>query len=707
MRQAQRISLSAVPSRPGTLAAAAAVALALLVWLGATPAVPADFDAQHAQAAARNPSDLHLTLALAGGRTQFRLGEAIQVEYALSSDTPEKYKSGDLWFDGSDRSRFESFACHRPADCPDPLAGHWPIWETLYNAHFTRRLGSWKTLGSSPITERWDLNEFMRFDQPGKYRIYAATRHVVSDWSPGRDAFAGGPPLTSNILELEILPTDAAEADEQLQHAVEALVLSPKNEHLRMSAAKTIRYLQTPAALEAMVSHYTGVTRDVDEQMLAGLIGYHDRAAAVARMEQQLVAPDFPVSRWFLFTLGVMKLRLASPELSAEELAQADKPAQKRWRHALFDVLLPYCSRLNTAAGAKSPRARALTVDTLFISLATARFDFEPFPLAADQVESLRMRELAALPDLPPYEQLDRIANFGWAKSLPPEQVLPVLRKVYEHPSSELSGDVRNVRNYVLRDVNALSPEEGQKLLAEAVAGPNARITAKDVSALPLASSPELDALLIGKLEGRRTEEMKSAAPLIGKLATPAILERVRAVYEVEKEAWPCDIQAGLLAYFLRVDEDYGVRMLPAALAFQGQRARITCQRPTLVGAISELYFGPPVEKAAIAQLDEEASPPVLDAIQILRAHSSPATQAALLNRFRRFHDEWMDFSPQQSDPERRQKWDRRHASAIELELVRALSQSADYRRNLERLHDLAQYCVTDACRAEIQRMSK
>ena len=683
------------------------MALSLLAWLGLAPARPADFDAQHSEAAARNPSDLHLTLALAGGRTEFHPGEAIQVEYALASDTPEKYKSGDLWFDGSNRSRFEAFTCDRPAECPDPLEGHWLIWEILYNAHYTRRLGSWKMLGASPTIERWDLNEYLRFDRPGKYRIYATTRHVVADWSPGRDAYAGGPPLTSNVLELEILPADAAWADEQLQHAAEALVLSAKNEKLRMSAAKTIRYLQTPAALDAMAAQYTGETRDVDEQMLAGLIGFHDRAAAVARMERQLLAPDFGVSRQFLFSLGVMKLRLASPELNAEELRAADKPGQKRWRHALFDVLLPYYSQLIPASEQKSPRARALTVDTLFHTSALESFDFERLPLSAQQVEALRVRELAILPDLPQYEQFDRIANFGWAKNLPPEQALAVLRKIYEHPAAESTGSVEQSRKYVIKAVATISPEESQKLLAAAVSEPHAALHARDVSNLPLTPSADLDAMLIGKLEGRRTEEMKSAAPLVGKAASPAILERVRAVYEVEGEAWPCDIEAGLLAYFLRVDEPYGVKALAPALAFAAARSRLSCQRPTLIGAIAELYFGPAVEKAAIAQLDDPSPIAVSDAIQILRAHFSAAAGAALLDRFRRFHDEWKDFDPQKPPSDRRRQWDAHNQGSIELALVRALSQSSDYRRDAEKLNDLARLCVTDACRSEALRMAR
>src|SRR5208282_6059460 len=260
--------------------------------------------------------------------------------------------------------------------------------------HVTRRMGSWKNLTQIPVIEPWDLNEYRRFDQPGKYRIYAVTRHVVSDWSPGRDPYAGGPPLASNILELEILPDDPAWSADTLQHAVEALLLSPNNPREHLAAAKTICFLHTPAALEAMASHYTGQDREADSQLLSGLIGYHDRAAAVKQMERQLTSPDFAVSRFFLFSLGVMKLRLASPELSADLLRTAGRDTIKSWRHALFDDLVPYYEQLIPAAEKKTPPARALTVDTLFHTAALETFDFEKLPLSAEQVEALRVREL-------------------------------------------------------------------------------------------------------------------------------------------------------------------------------------------------------------------------------------------------------------------------------------------------------------------------
>jgi len=666
----------------------------------------------YAAATARNPADLHFRLSFSGGRAQFHHGELIKVQYDLAADTPGKYRSGDLWYDLSDRSHYESFVSDRPADSADPLEGHWTIWETLYTAHMTRRGGVTKNLTQDPAVESWDLNSYLRFDKPGKYRIYAVTRHVITDPSPGRDAYAGGPPIASNILELEILPDDPEWEASQLQHAIETMILAQQDVRERQTAVRSISFLQTPDALDAMATHYSGESRDADAMLLSGLIGYHDRAAAVKRMEQQLFAVDFGVSRQFLFSLAVMKLRLASPGLSAEDLRLADKPAQKLWRHKLFDVLMPYYEQLIPAAERKNPRARALTVDTLFHTSALESYDFEKLPLPTMQVEALRTRELLILPDLPPYEQFDRIANFGWAKDFPPDEVLPVLRKIYAHPAAEMAGNgmrgnAQQARAYVLKVVNRLSPDEGQKLLATAIAEPHPELNAHDVGNLPMTPSPELDNLLIAKLEGRFTQEMKAAAPLVGQYATPAILERVRAVYEVEKEAWPCDIEAGLLAYFLRVDPDYGAKMLGPASAYAASRAQLTCQRPTLLGAISVLYYSPLIETTASAQLFDPNSRFAYDALEILRRHESAGSLAVLLDRFHAFHEQWKDFDPQKSASETQEKWRLGNQASFELALARAIGQSQPYRRNAEKLQSLAANCVTDQCRAELARMAR
>jgi len=197
---------------------------------------------------------------------------------------------------------------------------------------------------------------------------------------------------------------------------------------------------------------------------------------------------------------------------------------------------------------------------------------------------------------------------------------------------------------------------------------------------------------------------MESASPLIGKYASPALLERVRAVYEVEKESWPCPIESGLLAYFLRVDPAYGEKMYPAAAAFAASRTHLSCQRPSLLSAVSELYYSPFLEQQAIAQLDDPSAVLASDAVHILATHPRAAATAALVARLKRFHEEWKDFDPQKSAPEVIQRWQATNSAWLESALVSALARSANYRLNPDKLAELARLCVTGACRAQLQR---
>ena len=116
-------------------------------------------------------------------------------------------------------------------------------------------------------------------------------------------------------------------------------------------------------------------------------------------------------------------------------------------------------------------------------------------------------------------------------------------------------------------------------------------------------------------------------------------------------------------------------------------------------------YYGPFIEQSAIAQLQESDRARTIDAIEILRRHPSSAGQAALLARFERFREQWKDFDPQKSGTEMKQKWTAGNQAGLEMSLVRALSQSVEYRRHADRLEELARLCVTDECRAEAARM--
>src|SRR5262249_32799665 len=116
----------------------------------------------------------------------------------------------------------------------------------------------------APIDVRVDLNEWLRFDRPGRYRLYAVSSRLAygTTWRPLE-------PMTSSIVEFEVVPADPAWAAQTLERATAtldriaahvasrpmsyggALAIEPD----LARAARTLRFLGTPEAARALVRY--------------------------------------------------------------------------------------------------------------------------------------------------------------------------------------------------------------------------------------------------------------------------------------------------------------------------------------------------------------------------------------------------------------------------------------------------------------------
>jgi hypothetical protein len=540
----------------------------------------------------------------------------------------------------------------------------------------------------------------LRFDRPGKYRLYATTRQVVEATTPSRDS--AGPPISSNAIELEVLPDDPEWQAKELRKSVDALrdPLTPPND--RAQAAQQLKFIPSPDAARSMAELYTGDKSDADTALLAGLIGFQDRLFAIQVMEQHLDASGGAVSRFFLLALAVLKYRVENPDVVGSDLDTSSRGNDPR-RRDFLDVLATLIDHLETLVDRKPPRARALTADTMFM-VAQERPCFSQPGDRKTTLARLADREISILPDLPPYEQSDRLANFGWAKGLEASRLSPPLRQIYLHPSTGPHSNPDQIRKYALKDIAALNPEEARRLMSELVSRPGLGGETRELARLSLAPSLQLDTSLIERLEARRTEDMMKVAPLIAAYASPAILERAKRIYEVEGAAWPCAIEAGLLAYFLRVDPGYAALRLPDALRFAAQRQSSSCSG-SLLNEISELNYSEPVQKAVVAQLDDPSLALQADAARILGRHPSDVSEAALLSRFRKLKEEWKGPAALTNNQPGAVEWTSHHA--LEEALVSALLRQPNYRRNPDHIRSLSPLCISDLCRAKVESSSK
>jgi hypothetical protein len=123
-------------------------------------------------------------------------------------------------------------------------------------------------------------------------------------------------------------------------------------------------------------------------------------------------------------------------------------------------------------------------------------------------------------------------------------------------------------------------------------------------------------------------------AELIGRYATESILPRVKAVYETAAGRWACNIEDGLISYFLRVDPDYGVKRAAATNSF--------CLTKSSKALVQMKRWGE-VEPSVIARLNDPDLNRARQAAETLALYGDENAEKAMWNRLRRFREQWAD----------------------------------------------------------------
>src|SRR5262245_18206117 len=152
------------------------------------------FVARHREVIRKNPEGVSFTLRLEDDKVQFKPGEVIRVEFSFTSDLPDTY---DLDVATYDRRKDKYFLDPKNG-AVDPLKDH-PIGT-----------GGGLSAVPPPLSEKpremaFDLNEWFRFDQPGRFRLYVTAPRIQKK---GDGMSVNGSDVTSKIVEFEILTYD-------------------------------------------------------------------------------------------------------------------------------------------------------------------------------------------------------------------------------------------------------------------------------------------------------------------------------------------------------------------------------------------------------------------------------------------------------------------------------------------------------------------
>src|SRR5262245_35950156 len=653
------------------------------------------FVTQHREAIRKNPKGVSFTLRFEEDKVQFKPGEIIRVEFSFTSDLPDAYALDGATLDRLASIFLDKYFLDHKKGVVDPLMDYFP-------GILGGGIKGDPNLSEKPHKMTFDLNEWFRFDQPGRFRLYVTAPRVLK-----KDArsYGIGAEVTSNIVEFEILPRDDEWAEQELQ-AITRLLDSSDPKTDRRPLCRRLGFLNTEAAAGEMIRRF-GAPMDVcGYDYSKGLIGSAHRAFVVKEMEQRLEAPDQIVSDLYLRTLSHLaallqhKEQLPSPTERPKDERQAKVAAEARRKawDSSQKLQLQYTERLVSALPRKQGKARAIAVHILLGMLWNNSLQsLQPSVtgprrsggLNPEIIKKLTPEIIAVFDDLPTNIQTG-LLGYRWIKLADPSLV-PILRRIIgADPANISSNEGAQLRNLALRRICELAPDEGRKMILEELRRPNPTVDSATLGLLPDETLPELDETLVENLE-KRSGDLFILSQLIERYATASASRRVKAFYSDKAGQWACSIQSSLLAYFLRTDAAMGIDLIKQALYARGKE--YTHCYASLLLEVAKLRMTPELEALAIESLDDPDPEVVIQAASTLGHYGSAGAGKPLWTRLEKWLQEWKGRAeelPKNFDSSHPNFWHKQVGQALR----QALSQSPAWLMDRKGMERLRQSCL-------------
>ncbi len=528
---------------------------------------------------------------------RFRIGERIPLRLQFSSAIENTYQLNPATYDRSGRLPTEEFVMEQD-EVVDP-------WRDYFGSGVMGGLAGGlrsfpPVLGLKPHEIALDLNDWFRFDRPGRYRFYLKSHRL--------EKLAA----VSNVVEVEIVD-DAGWREAQLVRLRSCL------EQADETAWRELRILGTPAAVELALETARQDRQGVDSLML---VGARDRGHAMGALDRYLAEgsvaigdgtlrlralltymqrenpPTLPSAPWQLSGKGDWDDVRAEVERRGDRFARFVREEAVRWIPAA----------LEKQGEARKQSARV--IGALALEEARSAGLVEPENYGLTRVELIAG---FAKFDL---DRQGELLQAKWDLVRGPEMI-PVLAGAARVAPAPL-------KDMLMRRLRELSPAEAWRLAKEELAaGTLEFLTAKEFPALDV---PEADAAL---LRGLR-DDLSKALPLAARFGTVQLAEAMRELRL--RRFRSCDPQQEIVKYFARqfpAAEGEGRETLRLAMRSTEGRG---CTRG-LLALVGRVVWNEAVQEAALEALNDPDVETAKNAAIILAEQGDATVEESLWRR--------------------------------------------------------------------------
>ena len=622
--------------------------------------------------AANVAKDVKLQISFTGEKTVYRMGEPIKVILSYTSTEPgyvvERYYS----------PRFDDVI----------ISSTDGVYDWLYRLN---RLYSYddvsmrEKLSESPVKIDITVNDLMRFDKPGKYKIKVVSRRVSG--SKEELSFRSQPTLlSSNEIELEV--KEMSQIDERAEvKRITALMDSATNLNQHQIYKRDFDYLTGDASTVEKVHRFLnppvfgGVTW-LDSGK--GLDIARNKTLAIKLLEAVFRDLNREPSRELIGKLVTLRI-LLEDEQQPNRAANSEQLWKERDSRS-SELSQAYYAELLDSLSKRSGKSQIVTAYTIFTSLPRDDTSSAAFNITKTFL-------LEKFDELTPYGRVELLDRF-WDKIKNPSLV-PSLEKILlgKEPTPAWQ-----VRDNALKRLIEIDEKRARPFVINEIREPDSFINPDILVKLDDEFLPETDDALLEQVkklaatnDNRMRINLQFKLTLAARYATAKIYGEMLEVYKKYGANWSTERSGPLLSYLARHNDGETLPLIEEQLNKSGDRSG-----SNFFYTVTKTGFTNGMEKLLQKRLGSDDEQIAGTAAYYLSKHGGGENKSLIEKRYNRWLGKWSGRGAELGDPDAGAEI--KGEAMFQINLLEALIRAENWKLPETEMNRLKLTCLTDNC---------
>lgn len=540
-------------------------------------------------------------------------------------------------------------------------------------------------LSEAPVNTNLALNDFFRFDTPGKYSVYIKTKRV----STPKDKYQifGQPvSLVSNTVEFEVKEMSDAEEREEIKRLNE-LINSKRDWREQDEFVRDLSFLTGDAATIEKVNRFLTPSGEYRGNyyyyIREGLLSARNKSLAIKLLEDALRDPNREVNQDLPYMLAELRWLQENGDSKSNTETDARKLIQIR-NTRISEIRQEYLNEIQKNLSKRRDKNRLVTAYTIFTQLPQDDSSSEAF-------KTTKAILLENFDDLTPFGK-DTLLNAFWDKIKTPALIPSIEKILVEGKWSQYP----IFRSNALKRLIELDEKRARPFVVSDILEPNSLTNVEILGMLTDSYLPEVDVSLLERIRvrGEMNSEpyLRHSTELAARFASPAIYDKLMGVYKTFGAKWSPDARATLLAYFARHNEKEVLPLVEQELTGL-EEFRIS----SFLAAFTKAYYSEGINEFLKKRLAND-DPDIASSVPWLMAKYGPASNEQVFrDRLARWRKEWSNRIAEIDDANSERKI--KTQAKVEGELISALLRAKSWKLSDAEINELKQSCLTEWCR--------